>query len=111
MSGLGSYRHVVTVQRPGPGAPDGDGGFTETWVDSDPATWAVSIGPAGGAVDTAMAGTVIGTATHEIRGHYHAGVTTAARLVFEGRVFHVTQVRNVDERNRTLEVTCAEVVA
>jgi len=107
----GTYRHRVTVQTPGVSVPDGDGGFTESWVDSDPPTWAVSIGPAAGAVDTAMAGTVIGTATHEIRGRYHAGVSTNARLVFEGRVFHVTQVRNVDERHRTLEVTCAEVTA
>jgi SPP1 family predicted phage head-tail adaptor len=106
----GTYRHRVTVQTPGPSVPDGDGGFTKTWVDSAPPDWAVSIAPVA-AVDTAMAGTVIGTATHQVRGRYHAGVTTEARLLFESRVFHVAQVRDVDERHRTLEVICAEVVA
>jgi head-tail adaptor len=107
----GTYRHVVTVQAPGPPMPDGDGGFTESWVASDPPTWSVSIASASGAQDTRTAGTVIATATHQMRGRYHPGVTTNARLLLEARVFHVTQVKNVDERNRTLEITCSEVVA
>jgi head-tail adaptor len=108
----GLYRHRVTVQAPGAPAPDGDGGYTETWVDSVPPTWAVSIAPAPlGARDTPTAGTVLPLATHQVRGRYHAGVTTQARLLFGDRVLHVITVRNLEERQRTLDVLCSEVGA
>jgi hypothetical protein len=29
----GDYRHTVTFQNPGPAVPDGDGGYTQSWVD------------------------------------------------------------------------------
>jgi len=107
---IGSYRLLVTVQVPGTPTPDGDGGYVDTWVDGDPPTWAVSIEPATRATgETLIAGTVLATPTHLVRGRYHASVTTHARLCFETRVFNVLTVRNQDERNRTLELVCAEV--
>jgi head-tail adaptor len=110
--GIGAYRHVVTVQAPGLRVPDGDGGFTESWTDADPPTWAVNLAPAtAGDGETAIAGTVLPTMTHLARGRYHPGVTTQARLVFEGRVLNILTVRNLEERNRTLEVVCTEVGA
>jgi head-tail adaptor len=109
--GIGAYRHIVIVQNPGPAVPDGDGGYTEGWADGDPAEWPVSIAPASQSdLEAAASGTVLSTATHIVRGRYHRSVTTATRLMFEGRTLNVINVRNLDERDRTLEVVAAEVV-
>jgi SPP1 family predicted phage head-tail adaptor len=108
----GAYRHRVTVQAPGATAPDGDGGYTASWQDADPPTWAVSLTAAlrrDG--ESAMAGTTIATGTHLARGRYRADVTTQTRLLYEGRVLNILTVRDLDERHRTLELVCAEVVA
>jgi head-tail adaptor len=113
--GSGSYRHVVTVQVPGAGTPDGDGGFTPTWQDADPPTWSVSLtaapGRRGGGGEMGEAGTVVATQTHLVRGRYRADLSTAVRIVFGARTFNVITVRDLDESRRTLELVCAEVVA
>jgi head-tail adaptor len=112
LSATGAYRHLVTVQAPGPAVPDGDGGFTETWPNATPPTWFVSIGTARVAGEAPAAGaTTIATASHLIRGRYRADVTTKTRLVLGARVFNVIDVRDLDERRRVLELVCAEVVA
>jgi len=106
---IGTYRHVVTVQEATGTVPDGEGGFTEGWVDLTPAKWDVSINPATARdLERAASGTIITTATHVITGRYRPDVTTESRVVFEGRIFHITGVRNLEERNRTLECTAAE---
>jgi SPP1 family predicted phage head-tail adaptor len=108
----GAYRHRVTVQIPGALVPDGDGGYTETWQDADPPTWAVSLTAAPRAAGEApMVGTTITTASHLARGRYRADVTTHTRFLLDARVFNVLVVRDLDERHRTLEVVCTEVFA
>jgi SPP1 family predicted phage head-tail adaptor len=108
--GSGAYRHLVTVQAPGPAVADGDGGFTESWPAADPPTWFVSIGAAGRDGEARAAGTTIAAATHLVRGRYRADVTTATRLLLGARVFNILTVRDLDERRRVLELVCAEVV-
>lgn len=104
--------HQVTVQNPGPGVPDGDGGFTQTWTDLTPRMWSCKIAPAT-AVDLehVAAGTVLSKATHLVTGPYRSDVTTQARVLFNGRSFSVTGVSNPDERNVELVLVCVEVVA
>lgn len=48
--------------------------------------------------------------THRVRMRWLAGVTLTPkqRLVFAGRVFEITAVLNVEERNRELIVMCTE---
>ena len=97
--GIGAYRHVARFQAPGPAEPDGEGGFTETWADLEPPTWAVSIRPATVRdLERETAGTVITSATHVITGRYRPDVTTATRMIFRGRTFEITGVVDVDER-------------
>ena len=108
--GSGAYRHRVTVQAPGATVQDGDGGYTEGWVDANPPTWFVSLGAAGRDGEARAAGTTIAAATHLVRGRYRADVTTATRLLLGARVFNILTVRDLDERRRKLEVVCAEVV-
>jgi len=106
----GAYRHRVTVQVPGAAVPDGDGGSTVSWTDANPATWAVSLGAARADGEQAMAGTTIATATHLVRGRYRTDITTHVRLGYGARLFNVLSVRNVDERDRLLELVCAELL-
>ena len=48
------------------------------------------------------------TITHKVRMRF-AGVTSKNRLLFDGRALNVIAVMNKDERNRELEIMCAEV--
>ena len=43
---IGDFRHTVFFQKPGPAVPDGDGGYTQSWIDLVPPAWRVSIEPA-----------------------------------------------------------------
>lgn len=108
---IGSYRHRVTVEGPGDPVPDGDGGYTEGYGPLDPGTWDCSIAPATTKdLEQVAGGTVISQATHIVKGRYHRGLTTRARLVFKGRVLNVVHVANREERDIESILICAEVV-
>lgn len=112
MPPLGTYRHRVTVQNQGPAAPDGDGGYTEGWADATPAAWDCSITPATTSdLERLTSGTVASTATHLVRGRWHAQITTASRLVFHGRILNVLFRGNPWEQDRDLVLVCAELLA
>ena len=100
---IGQYRHLVTFETPGPAVPDGDGGFTRVWAPLAPASWKVSISPAtAGDAEHALAGTVLTHRSSVVRGRYHAGVTLAARMLFEGRTYAVVSLINLAERDREM---------
>jgi head-tail adaptor len=102
---------MVTFQNPGPPMPDGKGGYTQTWTDTTPATWAVSIEPASlqDIERLAVSGSVIAMASSVVKGDYFAAVTTATRMVHEdGRVFAIVGLRNVDERSILMELLTVE---
>jgi SPP1 family predicted phage head-tail adaptor len=103
--------HVVTLQAPGLPIPDGDGGVIQGWENLDPATVKASITPASARdLEKLASGTVIAQATHVITLPYHPGVTTATRVVFRGRLFSLTSVINLEERNVQLKCIGVEVV-
>lgn len=103
--------HRVTLQNPGPGIPDGEGGVTQTWTDLTPPALSVKIAPATAKdLERVAAGTVLATATHLVTGPYHPQVTTQTRILFNGRQFSVTGVSNPEERNVELVLVCVEVV-
>lgn len=108
---IGDYRHTVLFQKPGPAAPDGDGGFTQSWIDLVPPTWRVSIEPATAAdLERVTTGTVLSSASHIVRGAFHPGVTTLTRMVFSGRTMSITGVQNIDERSVQMELVAVEQV-
>lgn len=110
-SAAGTHRHLVTVQGPSAPIPDGDGGFTEGWVNLVPPTWYCSIEPATARdLERVAAGTVIGTATHIITGRFHPQIELSTRLVYDGRVFQVTGVSNPEERKIRTIVTAVELL-
>jgi len=103
MATRGAQRHLVTFENPGPPVPDGEGGYTSTWTPTSPASWWVSLRPAS-AKELGMAGTVLTHASHLVEGDYHPGVTTQTRLVFEGHIYQITSVINVDLRNVQMQL-------
>jgi head-tail adaptor len=108
---IGEHRHLVTFQNPGTPIPDGDGGYTQTWSDLSPATWHVSIAPATARdLERAVAGSVLSTSSHIVKGRYHPGVTLATRMSFDGRTFSITGKANLEERGIFMELVAVEVV-
>jgi head-tail adaptor len=117
---VGSLRHLVTLEVPGPAQPDGDGGFTLTWAPLTPATWRAAIEPAP-ALEGVVAGTVQAVATHVLRGRYHPGITMQTRITKGARTaggalepgsqeFQITGIQNVEQRNVETVLVCVEVV-
>jgi head-tail adaptor len=43
-----------------------------------------------------------------VRGRWRPDITTDTQVFFRGRTLHVTSVRNLEERNITLELICEE---
>jgi len=112
MPSIGAYDHVAALEAPGAPVPDGHGGFTEAWTPLDPATWFCAIEPATQrSLEELGAGTaVLSQATHIVRGWYHPGLTTQARLKVDGRILNVIYVTNRGERGIESQLVCAEVV-
>lgn len=108
---IGSLRHLATFENPSGPIPDGDGGYTRTYVPLSPSQLWVDIRQASVRdLERATAGTVMSSATHIIRGRFHPDVTTKTRITFRGRIFEVQGVNNVQERNTEMEIVAAEVV-
>ena len=107
-------RLIQRVQFEQPTAvPDGSGGYTQTWAPIPPAPWKVSIRPATSRdLESETASTVSASASHIVTGAYHAGVSTAARMVRlrDGRKFSIDGVTNDDERDVTMTLFCTELL-
>ena len=92
-----------------PQAPAGSG--------LDPAYLDVSIRPASVRdLERLTAGTVTATATMLVEGRYHPGITTETRLTYHDamrdrdRILNVLAVLNMNERDWTTTLVCAEQV-
>jgi head-tail adaptor len=106
---IGDYRHHGVFQDPAAPAPDGEGGWIEGWTDLTPPDWPIAVVPATVRdIERVAAGTVITSATHVITGRWRPDVSTATRILFEGRVFHITGIQNVDERDITMQLIAEE---
>jgi head-tail adaptor len=49
------------------------------------------------------------TGTATVRCRYHAGITTATRLHYKGRTYHIDGISNTQGRDDELVLTCHEV--
>jgi SPP1 family predicted phage head-tail adaptor len=105
----GTYRHLVRVLIPS-ASDDGAGGQTVTVTDG-PLLWAnvQSVSSR----EQAIAGAVQTVATHRVQMPYDTRVTALRqfeRVAPTGTTLQILGVRDVDGRQRMLEVDCAEVV-
>jgi len=108
---IGSFRHCVRVQQP-TGAPDpnGDGGYTDPWVNADPPLWFCQIVEGGGNQERPVAGSTIAAGTHLLRGHYRADITVRDRIIVnDAQVFNVVSVANPGFLNKELIVACVAI--
>jgi head-tail adaptor len=108
---IGNRRHRVFFQNPGEPTPDGRGGYVEAWDDISPDLgWFVAIEPAGARdLERIAPGTVITAATYVIRGRFHPGLSAKSRMWHDGRVFAITGVRTIEEREIEMELAAVEL--
>jgi len=108
---VSSREHRLTLDAPSAPVPDGAGGYIETFTPLTPAEVWGSVEPMSQAdLERVSGSTVEATATHLITLPFHPQVTVQSRVTYQGRTFLVQGIRNVFERNLTLELTCEEVL-
>lgn len=110
MAGIGKLRHRVVIQAEN-ATPDGAGGFSDPWASPTvvATVWASVVPLSGSEQFRGMQ--LEDKITHKITMRYRAGVTAKNRIVFGTRPFNIRVVRNIDERDRWLELMCEEGVA
>lgn len=97
---VGTYRQTATLSEASTPVPDGDGGYTQSYVALDPATWRCAIEKASVAsAERTFGSTVIAQATHILRGRFHSGITTNTRIQWTDRAgdVHIANVIDVDD--------------
>jgi hypothetical protein len=83
----GSLRHLVSLD-----VPNGSSGY----LPLDPATWYCAVLDEGAGMTRFI-------------GRFHPGITTATRVHFQGRTYHVDHVANREARDIEIELTGREV--
>lgn len=108
----GKLTHSVAIQNK-TRTKDVGGGWVETWNEIAPSpVWCGFISAAERNMQRLAGGNAtLSAATHIIEMHYHSGVTTAMRLVMNGRVFQILGVQNVDEADLMTRLFCEEVLS
>lgn len=85
---------------------DSQGGYTETWA-TYATVWA-EIKPVKG-YEKFQAMQNATPVTHNLVIRYRSGVTTAHRVLFGSRVFHIKEVLNIEEANSFLRIAAIEM--
>jgi SPP1 family predicted phage head-tail adaptor len=106
----GLLRHRIAIEA-GTRTPDAGGGTSNPWA--APTTvaevWA-AIQPLQGD-ERLRAQQLQSRVTHKIVLRYRPDIRTSHRVNFNGRIFNIRSVINLDERSRWLELMCEEGVA
>lgn len=106
--------HRLTLERPGATTPDGDGGYTQTWLPLNPSeAWASIEAATARALERLVSNTVTVQATHIVKMRYHPDLDVTCRLSWVDRArrthtANVTDVTDVDQLGEELTVLCAE---
>jgi SPP1 family predicted phage head-tail adaptor len=102
----GLLRQVVTVESLSTTEND-DGTVTESWTSAG--TRRALIAPLRGRefFEAAQLGADV---THKVTMRYMSGLTPRHRLTFGGRTLQIVSVLNIEERDRTMQVMCKEIV-
>ncbi len=107
MFGIGTFRQRLYLQQENPVADTG-GGTVLGWTTIN-TVWA-SVEPVQGS-ENSQAGKLVGSITHKIHMRYDAGITPAMRFLLGSRIFNIRSIKNIQERNRSLEIMVEEGVA
>lgn len=102
----GQLRHLITIEdatesQDEYGEPDLTWSmYTTAWAKVEPLS----------SRETVEARSVYQERTHRITMRHQDGITPNMRVNWDGRLFDIEGVRNVEERNRMLELNVKEVV-
>ena len=101
---IGRLRHKVTIMRVTK-TPDGKGGFTRTWAAGEN-VWA-DVVPSSSR-ERFYAGQVDADATHKVTIRQTPNIDIEDIILLGARNLHVVGLRNIEERNRMIELRCKE---
>jgi len=111
----GQKRHRVTLETPDVTTPDGDGGYTQTYVVLCRRIAACVQPATARSLEQLVASTLASTATHLVTIGYRTGVTTKTRVTYHDgatdRTLYVSGTCDPDEGHRDLVLACDEAVA
>lgn len=106
----GMLRHTVAFENP-PAVNDGQGGFEGAWTPiATAAAVRGALKPASGN-ERYFAGQLESPITHHFYTRYRTDITSKARMVYEGRLFQVRAILDIEERKRWFDITLEEGVA
>jgi len=101
----GSLRRRIRIEKK-TAADDGQGGSTFTWtLHATPWAEPDELGPQA----DVYGGAVVDATVTRFKLRYVAGVTVAMRVVYGSRTYNIEGIRNVQHRDRRLELICREV--
>ena len=100
----GELRHRIELLASG-SVSDGMGGSTSGWS-TFATVWAAVEPLRGRAFMEAKAAQ--SEVSHRVRMRYADGITAAMKVRYEGRIFSIDAVLNINERNRELHLMCVE---
>lgn len=110
---IGAYRQTATLSEASTPVPNGDGGYSTSYVALDPATWRCAIERASVSnAERNFADTVIAQATHILRGRFHPEITTRTRIQWSDRngdVHIANVIDSVDPEGAGVETIVAAV--
>lgn len=102
---IGRLRHRVTLQRFG-SAPDGAGGYEETWATF--ATVYAAVEPLRGR-EFMEAQQTENEVTTRIRIRPKDGIRPDMRVRYKDKTYRIETIINIEERNREMQLMCVEV--
>ena len=97
---IGDLKHRITLQAPIK-APDGMGGFDNTWSDRD--TISAAIWPVSAKEQVASMGAVM-TMSHRIRIRYRSDVKANWRFKYKNSYFNIVSIVNPNMANKQLDI-------
>ena len=101
-------RRRITIQQP-VYSGDGAGGSTVSWSDVDTVWAEIASRRTGG--EALFAGKLQAGMTHVVTIRYRADVTAKMRISYDGRLFNIRRVDNVDAADVLLELLVEEGAA
>ena len=108
---IGQLRQRVTVENP-TRVPDGDGGFTDTWTELNPADiWASIVPATASVIERQVGNTIEAQISHVVTCRYHDEISTLTRITFDSKYLFVRGIQNVESRNEWLVLACEEIAS
>lgn len=101
----GDLRHIIEIQT-NSGSRTSTGGVADNWTkhaDARAAIWNWK------GDEVVVNDKVTSQSYFNFRIYYISGVTEDMRIVYGSRTFEIVHIKNIEERNRVLDLVCLEI--